>query len=562
MAQQVSVRLAVVGGTQFRNDLTAAGRDGSQAMDRISNSSSRMGQPVQNASQILGQYAGQAMRGGGASQSFADVIPRLVSGFGMLNPIAAIAGGILGGLAAELFKGGESALEMSKKMGSLEGSVGNVEGAASRLEAVQREYNRTIAQTGGASSSAAALVLANSKAEFQARKEVLSVELQLLRVRGDKMALDARELQDKLQFESKGAEIIQRDTERAMRVGKYSWANAWWRGDDAEQEYAGPSTKKFVDKNEEAILQLRKLKAETDLTALSIKSTEALMDTEFKDITTGGAGIKPDKPGKGGAGGATKEQNAALKEQQKLFDETRTKAERYAIEVEKIEALYKSGAISTDVYQRKMAMLKETYEAQGAFASSVATTLKSSMDSLFTGIFEGGNKAAESVENLGKKLASMATQQATYQLLAKLMPATFGAGGFIPLLENANGNAFSGGQVTAFATGGVFDSPVMFPMKGGAGMLGEAGPEAIMPLTRIGGKLGVRAAGGGGGGGGQVVQIIDQRGKNAPEVERTSRRGPDGAEYVTMIIKDATARGDLDGANRARFASAPQKVKR
>ena len=61
----------------------------------------------------------------------------------------------------------------------------------------------------------------------------------------------------------------------------------------------------------------------------------------------------------------------------------------------------------------------------------------------------------------------------------------------------ADGAAFSGGRVTAFAAGGVVNGPTMFPMRGGTGLMGEAGPEAIMPLTRTSnGKLGVQASGG------------------------------------------------------------------
>jgi hypothetical protein len=51
-------------------------------------------------------------------------------------------------------------------------------------------------------------------------------------------------------------------------------------------------------------------------------------------------------------------------------------------------------------------------------------------------------------------------------------------------------------EVPAFANGGVFtngvvSSPTLFNM----GLMGEDGPEAVMPLTRVGGKLGVRTAG-------------------------------------------------------------------
>jgi len=60
----------------------------------------------------------------------------------------------------------------------------------------------------------------------------------------------------------------------------------------------------------------------------------------------------------------------------------------------------------------------------------------------------------------------------------------------------ANGAAFSNGQVTAFATGGVVDRPTLFPMASGIGLMGERGPEAIMPLMRgRNGRLGISAYG-------------------------------------------------------------------
>jgi phage-related minor tail protein len=69
-------------------------------------------------------------------------------------------------------------------------------------------------------------------------------------------------------------------------------------------------------------------------------------------------------------------------------------------------------------------------------------------------------------------------------------------GGVMPF---ANGGVFSQGRVTAFAKGGVVAEPTGFAMRGGRGLMGEAGPEAIVPLARgADGKLGIRAGGGGG----------------------------------------------------------------
>lgn len=63
-------------------------------------------------------------------------------------------------------------------------------------------------------------------------------------------------------------------------------------------------------------------------------------------------------------------------------------------------------------------------------------------------------------------------------------------------LPNAKGNAFTNGSVTPFAKGGIVSSPTTFGMSGGGtGLMGEAGAEAIMPLTRSSdGSLGVNAS--------------------------------------------------------------------
>ena len=66
------------------------------------------------------------------------------------------------------------------------------------------------------------------------------------------------------------------------------------------------------------------------------------------------------------------------------------------------------------------------------------------------------------------------------------------------LMPYENGAPFSQGRVMPFAKGGILSGPTTFPMRGGTGLMGEAGPEAIMPLSRgADGKLGVRAQSGG-----------------------------------------------------------------
>ncbi|MBG6243403.1 MAG: phage tail tape measure protein, partial [Candidatus Symbiopectobacterium sp. Dall1.0] len=60
-------------------------------------------------------------------------------------------------------------------------------------------------------------------------------------------------------------------------------------------------------------------------------------------------------------------------------------------------------------------------------------------------------------------------------------------------VPNAQGGVYQSPSLSAYS-GGVYSTPQLFAFAKGAGVFGEAGPEAIMPLTRAAnGSLGVRA---------------------------------------------------------------------
>ncbi len=123
-------------------------------------------------------------------------------------------------------------------------------------------------------------------------------------------------------------------------------------------------------------------------------------------------------------------------------------------------------------------------------------------------------------------------------------------------LEFAKGAAFNAGKVTPFASGGVVNSPTIFPMANGAGLMGEAGPEGILPLSRgNNGKLGVNASGMNGGGSTTIIQI-DARGSNSDEgVESAVRRGIIEAApgligaSVKRVVRDRQRNPDLFGGS-------------
>ena len=102
--------------------------------------------------------------------------------------------------------------------------------------------------------------------------------------------------------------------------------------------------------------------------------------------------------------------------------------------------------------------------------------------------------AASILQDIGKMLIQFATLR-----LAKAAVGMFadgGAFGSSGLLALAKGGAFNTHGIQYYANGDIFNQPTAFRHAGGLGVMGEAGPEAVMPLTRgPNGKLGVQVFG-------------------------------------------------------------------
>ncbi len=121
---------------------------------------------------------------------------------------------------------------------------------------------------------------------------------------------------------------------------------------------------------------------------------------------------------------------------------------------------------------------------------------------------------------------------------------------------NAKGDVYNSPSLSAFSNG-IVRNPTMFAFaKGGAGIMGEAGPEAIMPLTRApDGSLGVRAVGAGGGqslsSAPQVYISIDGNGNTSTQTSPGLEQfGADVGKYVDQrykqnIMRDIRPGGDI-----------------
>ncbi|PIQ26128.1 hypothetical protein COW64_12345 [bacterium (Candidatus Blackallbacteria) CG18_big_fil_WC_8_21_14_2_50_49_26] len=102
---------------------------------------------------------------------------------------------------------------------------------------------------------------------------------------------------------------------------------------------------------------------------------------------------------------------------------------------------------------------------------------------------------------------------------------------------NANGGVYAGAGISAYS-GSVVSSPTVFPFARGIGLMGEAGPEAILPLTRINGKLGVQAQSGSNAAPNVVIQMNNQSGTNL-NAKQQGQPKFDGRNWVLGIVLDA-----------------------
>jgi len=185
--------------------------------------------------------------------------------------------------------------------------------------------------------------------------------------------------------------------------------------------------------------------------------------------------------------------------------------------------------------------LNDTNGMMSGLLNSIEGSINSGFDSLFDGFIDGTKSAKESFSDMAKSilkdLLKVTTKAATMDLMALFTGKEGGAVGkgatsFLSSLFSsvfsADGNAFdNGGKVDYFANGGQFtnsvvNTPTAFPL----GVMGEAGPEAIVPLNRDNsGKLGIET---------QTPMLNQVINNNASGVRVSSRTDERGVNQLTI----------------------------
>lgn len=200
------------------------------------------------------------------------------------------------------------------------------------------------------------------------------------------------------------------------------------------------------------------------------------------------------------------------------------------------------------------------------YASQTANLVSTSMDGLVGSISDALSGNADSWDNWANSvLRSMqkiilnamlvdSLRSASNSGLFSSLGSMFGgsAGGSTPsgaynsaasgLQLNAKGGAYASASLSAYSNS-VVRSPTYFAFAKGAGLMGEAGPEAIMPLTRSAdGSLGVRMVGTQSQGGGKIEQHITNH----------FHISGNGDAALKRAMEEAAEKGSRNGAKLAR----------
>lgn len=317
--------------------------------------------------------------------------------------------------------------------------------------------------------------------------------------------------------------------------------------------------------------------------ATRIQSSVKRVNTEIKALTSFQKSLNVQT--KKTAEGLSKfsrevEATQTIKDINNLFKEGAIDAEDYAkalreIRVADVNKRFEEGKITLEQYNQELDRLNQRtltlndgfrkgvddfIRSSGTLAENIAqatsNVFRNLEDRLTEFVRRGKFEFKELTNAILDDLARIAVRQAIVRPLAGAIgglftPQTAGAGGLggassersFPL-PNANGNAFSGGNVIPFQNGGVVTSPTFFGMSGNrTGLMGEAGAEAILPLRRgSNGRLGVESSGGG-----TIVNVINN---TSQEVQTNESQTGDGEKQIDIVIgskvNSLLAKGQFD----------------
>jgi len=316
--------------------------------------------------------------------------------------------------------------------------------------------------------------------------------------------------------------VSEAEEQRAAAAERANEAAAEYASDAAisQLDARGQALAREEQRYQRIVQQLKEVNAEQAALDQAEQAYDLRRQQINSDFDARGGGASA-----GGVGKATKEAERDLAEARGLLFENGQKA--LFIEQKLNEERQRLRALLPELISLGLSRA----QAEGVIANELSRTTRELQRQMTTEEQRHYNFARnvlsdiKSADNLGDAVSRISDRlwelalDPVFEHLARSFASLGGDGGgggilgsILGFLFNASGNAFGPGGVQPFAKGGVVDRPTMFSYGGGKpGVMGEAGPEAILPLSRgSDGKLGVHAVtptvpqGGASGGGGRM----------------------------------------------------------
>ncbi|WP_413875442.1 phage tail tape measure protein [Albidovulum sp.] len=210
--------------------------------------------------------------------------------------------------------------------------------------------------------------------------------------------------------------------------------------------------------------------------------------------------------------------------------------EGFAAQAAALETSLGGAQVMAAAFDAELGRMRESMVFTGREVNTLSKGIGGGLRRAFDGLVFDGMKLSDALRQVAQSMAASA-----YSVAMKPVQEALGgaiAGGMNGLLSGLfpfeKGGSFAQGRVMPFARGGVVAQPTTFPMRSGRGLMGEAGPEAIMPLARgADGRLGVQAQGGG-----RPVSIVMN--VTTPDVQGFARS----QSQIAAQMARALARGD------------------
>jgi phage-related minor tail protein len=164
-----------------------------------------------------------------------------------------------------------------------------------------------------------------------------------------------------------------------------------------------------------------------------------------------------------------------------------------------LEASLGGTASVVAAFDGELVKMKDSLVFTGREVGALSNGISGGLRRAFDGLVFDGMKLSDALKGVATTMIDT-----VYGIAMK--PVHNAVGGFLAeginsllsgVMPFEKGASFAQGRVMPFAKGGVVAQPTGFAMRNGRGLMGEAGPEAIMPLARgPDGRLGVQASGG------------------------------------------------------------------